>query len=107
MSAPSVWIVNKGAHPYHHAEKFGTLRSLTEGKVNIFSIDNLKQEIIRKLEEGGAKASDFLLLSGYNLPNMIAGHWFMQKFGKVKLLVWGANKQKYSLLTWTEYLEQG
>lgn len=102
MRTPSVWIVNKGSHPYHHAEKFGTLKVLTEGKVNVFSLDNLKLEIQSKLEEGEAQSNDFLLLSGYNLPNMIAGHWFMKKFGKVRLLVWGANKQKYSVLTWAE-----
>lgn len=107
MAAPSVWIVNKGSHPYHHAEKFGTTKVLTEGRVNVFALDNLKHEIETKLEEGAAKEGDYLLLSGYNLPNMIAGHWFLKKFGKCKLLVWGANRQKYMVLTWHEEAEKG
>jgi hypothetical protein len=103
MGRPTVWIVNKGNHPtFDTAEKFGDIKILTEGRVNIFSIDNLQQEIETKLEEGGASSDDLVLVSGYNIPNMIAGNWFMERFGFCRLLVWGANRQKYMILTWNK-----
>jgi len=105
MAGPSVWIVNKGSHPYEPAEKFGTLKTLTEGRVNIFALDNLTNEIRTKLETEGATANDLLLVSGYAILNLIAGHWFLKKFGRCKLLVWGANRQKYMVLTMQDFKE--
>ena len=103
MATPSVWIVNKGSHPYDPAEKFGKLKTLTEGRVNIFALDNLTAEITSKLESEGATANDLLLVSGYAILNLIAGHWFLKKFGRCKLLVWGANRQKYMVLTMQDF----
>lgn len=98
MATPSVWIVNKGSHPYHRADKFGQLRVLTEGRVNVFSIDNLTADICNKLV-ASAGPDDLLLISGYAIPNGIAISWFLKKFGRARMLVWGATRQEYTALT--------
>lgn len=97
-----MWVVNKGNHPYHHAERFGELHFVTEGQVNVFSLDNLSREIWKKLTEGKACGEDYVLTSGYNIPNGIVMHFFLKKFKVVKLLAWGANRQKYQALTLPE-----
>lgn len=107
MSTPSVWIVNKGNHPYESAEKFGTLKVLTEGRVNIFAMDNLCKEIWTKLEEGRATDRDYILVSGYAVPNMIAENWFCTRFGRCRLLLWGANRLEYTALTLNSYRGAG
>ena len=100
---PSVWIVNKGNHPYHHAERFGQLRVLTEGRVNVFSIDNLTADICNKLK-AAAQPEDYLLISGYAIPNGIAISWYLKRFGIVRMLVWGATRQEYTTVTLTNDL---
>ena len=104
MESPSktVWIVNAGSHSYHKAEKFGRLNVLTEGRVNVFGVDNLCKSLTGRLGEGGVKG-DFVLVSGYSVPNAIVIHWFLKKFGFCKLLVWEANHSRYMALTLSDF----
>jgi len=103
MAAPTVWIVNAGAHNYDKAEKFGELNVLTEGRVNVFGVDNLKQELVEKLREGNAEKNDYVLVSGYSVPNTIVSHYFLKKFGFVKFLLWEANHRRYMAVTMPDF----
>jgi hypothetical protein len=98
----SVWIVNAGAHSYHKAEKFGELKVLTEGRVNVFGVDNLRKDLVERLNAEGKK-NDFVLISGYSIPNGIVMHWFLKKFGFCKMLVWEANHRRYMALTLSDF----
>ena len=94
---PTVWIINAGNHLYDGAEKFGTLKVLTEGRVNVFAPDNL----VRKCKESliNANCEDYLLVSGYSIPNAIVVHYFLKRFGFAKILIWEANNRKYKAIT--------
>jgi hypothetical protein len=105
MATPNVWIANRGNHPYESAEKFGALKVLTDGRINIFAMDNLSAEIWGILDKEGQER-DFVLISGYAIPNILAVNWFLQKFGRCRLLVWGANRSKYMVLTMNNYREK-
>jgi hypothetical protein len=94
---PTVWIINAGNHLYDGAEKFGNLKVLTEGRVNVFAPDNLVRKCKEKLVD--ANCEDFLLVSGYSIPNAIVVHYFLKRFGFAKILIWEANNRKYKAIT--------
>ena len=98
----NVWIVNAGAHSYHKAEKFGRLIVLTEGRVNVFGVDNLSKLLVDRLNSDGQKG-DFVLVSGYSVPNAIVIHWFLKKFKFCKMLLWEANHSRYMALTLSDF----
>lgn len=81
-----VFIANEGHHDYTSAEKFGGLVSLTKGRPNIFSTDNLFASIAEGLKD--AEPEDYLLMSGNMVPNGMAMSCLLKKFGTVNALVW-------------------
>ena len=68
--APLVWIVNAAGHDMADAGRFGELRNITEGRVNVLNTDRLAEELKEKLK-GFDHRHDFLLLSGAILLNAI------------------------------------
>ena len=46
---PKVWVVNQGGHVYDDAKRFGELKPVTQGRINVFSIDNLVHAVKQKL----------------------------------------------------------
>jgi len=93
-----VWVVNERYHQYNSAKRYGVLHPLTQGKVNVFRIDNLIAELTDKLNKLAQK-EDYILISGYALINALAIHYFLTRFGIAKTLVWGANEQEYTVVT--------
>lgn len=100
----NVWIVNKRNHNYEHASKFGTLKALTVGKINIFKTQELANEIKNTLD-AYATENDYIVLAGYIVANIIAVHYFLIRFGKANLLIWDANQNRYVKSTITEFME--
>jgi hypothetical protein len=102
MGTPvTVYVVNEGAHNYKNAEQFGVLKVLTEGRVNVFGVDNLVADLKTKLVD--AKKDDLVLVSGYAVPNAAVIHYFLKKFGFCKLLLWEANNRKYMVITLSDF----
>lgn len=98
---PKVYIVNKGNHPaYNLAIDFGELVEVTQGRINVFAIDNLKSYIKEKLKD--ISSDDYVLTSGYIVPNAMVIHEFLKRFNLCKLLLWDAVKQKYIQVTLTD-----
>lgn len=98
----NVWIVNKKNHDYSSAYKFGKVKVLTQGKFNIFNTKKLKEAIIPVLERE-ASENDFVILSGYIIANALVIHYFLNKYGKVNILIWDCNAKKYLKVTLTDY----
>ena len=94
MTAPKVWIVCERNHVYKDAERFGEIHIIAKS-FNVFKPDEVREIVSSKLVQCGP--GDFLLFSGYNLPNAIAFHIFMEKFGSVQMLQWGAKERKYKM----------
>lgn len=100
----NVWIVNKRNHDYHDAEKYGHIKALTSGKINIFKTQSLIQEIKKTLDIY-ATENDYIILAGYIVANIIAVHYFLIRFGKANILIWDANQNRYVKSTITEFME--
>ena len=93
-----VWVPNEGQHRYESAREFGELVFMSKNRVNVFSIDNLTAMLVSQVKDTATK-NDFVLISGYAVVNSIVIHFFLKKFGFVRLLTWEGNKRKYCVLT--------
>lgn len=96
---PNVWIVNYRNHTtYDKAIPFGTLKSVTTGKINIYKPDNLASDICTLLNEE-ASEDDYVLICGYAFVNALVIHYFFKRFGKSKLLIWNPQEENYFRIT--------
>jgi hypothetical protein len=71
---PKVYIVNKSAHDFSEAEKYGTLVFLTEGLIDADNL-NLQTRLIWK-GLSTFKKGDYILLTGLASTNLIIG-WLL------------------------------
>lgn len=90
----NVYICNYAGYDYAEARKYGKLKSVTKGTVNIFKINRLAFDIKQALEDFDPK-EDFLLFGGNILINVIAVNEILQRADSVKCLIYGAKKQDY------------
>jgi hypothetical protein len=87
---PKVYIVNKSAHDFSKAEKFGSLIYCTEGRINRFATNNM----VRKFEDAmkDSTKDDYILLCSLNVMNAIACAVFAKKHGTLNLLLYKDGK---------------
>lgn len=68
---PTVWVLNQSGHDYSEAEKYGTLRYLTKGKVDAYASNKyyrIYADALQAMKEG-----DYILLTGLASMNLILG----------------------------------
>ena len=95
----NVWVVHKGFHDYTKAEKYGNLKYVTWGVINVFKMDRLIAQIKKQLD-GKVQEGDYILISGYAVTNGLVMNYFLQRFPeKVKLLQWEGNRDRYKIIT--------
>ena len=82
---PRVYVVNKSAHDFSKAEKFGQLVFMTEGRMNRFGTNDM----VRKFKDAmrNSKREDYLLLCSLNVMNSLACAVFGRKHGTLNLLL--------------------
>uniref|UniRef100_A0A6H1ZAK3 Uncharacterized protein n=1 Tax=viral metagenome TaxID=1070528 RepID=A0A6H1ZAK3_9ZZZZ len=86
MANAKVYIVNKSAHDFSGAEKYGKLIFMTEGKMNRFSTNDMIRQFKESMEE--SYKDDYLLLCSLNVMNAIACAVFARKHGTLNLLLY-------------------
>lgn len=83
---PKVYVVNKGAHDYSAAEKFGTIVFCTEGVLGKYNTSQMVREMQAALAD--STADDYLLLTSLSTLCSIASACFALKHkGKLNLLI--------------------
>lgn len=91
----TVWVINDSGHDYSSASKYGHLRPLTKGPVNIFTTHDLLAELKTTLSE--SKPEDILMYSGGPARiAVLASHIMMAKHGVVHELIFGHTKGEYT-----------
>ena len=84
---PIVWVPNKGAgHDLHAAEKFGTLRYLSEGPMSKYAVGKIFRQFAMQLRE--STADDFILQTGLTMMNVLACGVFVEMHHKLNLLIY-------------------
>ena len=90
---PTIWVINRSAHDYSGAERFGTIRHMTEGSLNRYATN----VIFRQLNEALRKSNpeDYILLTGLTVMSCIACAIFARKHYKLNLLIFRPNDNSY------------
>jgi len=107
----NIYVVNYSGHNINPSKKFldaaGQIFYLTEGTINIFNIDRVIYDMKARLKN--FNESDFLLLSGNVVLNVIATLIIKDKVKHLKLLIWDAREdvRNYKLRTINTKLLRG
>jgi hypothetical protein len=82
----TVWIANKSGHDFGAAEQFGRIHYLTFGSLSVLSVNS----IYRKVNDVLANSSpeDYLILTGLPVIGAIACACFVEKHGRLNLLIY-------------------
>ncbi len=93
---PKVLIIGPGRHDYGPAAQHGELVSIMDTRVNPFNTDELRMQLEHELfEVNAATGEDMLLFCGNPCLNAITVGLFMQRFGRFKMLIYGAKHHDY------------
>ncbi len=84
-SKPKVFVVNKSAHDFSAAEKFGKLVYLSKGSVNRYATNTMFRLFNEAMEN--SCDTDHIVLCSLNVMNSIACAIFARKHGKLNLLL--------------------
>lgn len=81
----NVYIVNKSSHDMDDAKRFGDLIFMTKGSQSRFATNNIYRQFLPILE--GSQKSDYILLTGLTVMNVIACSIFVLLHKKLNLLI--------------------
>ena len=80
-----VYVVNKSAHDFSSAKKFGHLLYMTEGRMNRFGTNDMVRRFQESMKK--SKKEDYILLCSLNIMNSLACAVFARKHGTLNLLL--------------------
>jgi hypothetical protein len=81
-----VFIVNKSAHDFSPAEKFGDLIFLSEGPMNRYEVNSMHRTFSHLMR--GSDSHDYIVPCSLNVMNSIACAIFAKMHGKLNLLLY-------------------
>lgn len=96
---PTIWVCNEAGHPTHKALETipgAQIQPLTFGDVNPLRVDRVAFHLARGITKY-AKADDYLLLSGYQMINVMACVLWLLWFKRLRILQWNAKRKVYEL----------
>jgi hypothetical protein len=80
-----VYIVNKSAHDFSEAEKYGNLVFITEGRLNRFSVNDMHRQTDEALL--GSTMYDYIVPCSLNVLNSVVCATFAVKHRRLNLLL--------------------
>ena len=83
---PTIFVVNRSAHDFSSAEKFGNIVFMTEGIIKPFEVAEMYRMF--DIHLGKSTEDDYILPCGLNNMNMIACSMFAARHGKLNLLLY-------------------
>ena len=86
----TVYIVNKSAHDFKPAEKFGKIVYLSEGPVNRYATNHMHRLFTDALQN--SCPTDYIVPCSLNVMNSIACAIFSFKHGRLNLLLFRQGK---------------
>lgn len=81
-----VYVVNKSAHNFDPAKKYGELVFMSEGPVNRYATNNMARTFKEAMKDSNPE--DHIVLCALNVMNSIACAVFAQKHGRLNLLLY-------------------
>lgn len=83
---PTIWVINRSAHDYSSATRWGAVKYLTEGIVNRYAIGKIFRELNQALRE--SQMNDYILLTGLTVMACIACSIFALRHKRLNLLIY-------------------
>jgi len=80
-----VFVVNKSAHDFSDAERYGKLVFITEGRLNRFNINDMHRQASEVLKQ--SKPTDFIVPCSLNVLNSIVCSTFAVLHHRLNLLL--------------------
>ena len=90
VSMSNVFIVNKGAHDYSDAKRFGELVYLSEGDINKYSVNKMYRAFAVRLRR--SQPDDYILISGLTVMACIACSCFAFLHHRLNILLFKNNR---------------
>jgi hypothetical protein len=85
MSTANVYVLNKSAHDYSDAKRFGELVFCTEGSLDKLDLQQMFREMNSALED--SLPEDYILLTSLTSLCSVACSIFALKHGRLNLLI--------------------
>lgn len=82
---PTVFITNKSGHDHSDAERFGTLKFVTSGRIDRFNVNEMYRQSIDALE--GSVESDYIMITSLTILCSVLCSVFARKHGCLNLLL--------------------
>ena len=90
---PTVWVINRSAHDYSGAARWGNVKHMTEGPVNRYNTGKIFRMLHEPLKT--SKANDYILLTGLTVMACIACAIFALRHKKLNLLIFKPQNHTY------------
>lgn len=87
---PRVYVVNKGGHNHHDAERFGELVFMSEGTVNRYAVSQMYRQFAECL--GKSSEDDYILITGLSVMASVACSIFARIHGRLNLLLFKSSR---------------
>ena len=91
-----VFVINKGTHDFSDAERFGEVVFLSNGPLNRFATDRMKEVFEDGLKDSGPH--DYILVTSLSVANMIAGAIFARRHKRLNLLIYRLDGESSSYI---------
>ena len=85
-----VYIVNKSAHDFSDAERFGVLIFLSEGRMKRFEANDMHRKFAEVMKD--SEELDYIVPCSLNVSNCIASAIFAAKHKRLNLLLFKNGK---------------
>lgn len=93
MRENTVWVANASRHDLTAAQGYGFVRVAIPGTANPFDIPALGLRVAEELRD--FQATDYLLLAGNIVANVVAVAHLLTRFESIKLLIFNAKERTY------------
>lgn len=80
-----VYVVNKSAHDFSEASKYGEIVFLSEGPINRYATNNMLRQFSDMMKD--SEPDDYIVPCSLNVMNAIASAIFAHKHGTLNLLL--------------------
>ena len=87
-----VYIPNNKNYDLQDAHRFGEVKVISEGLINVFDIEEMNRLIKGALVD--ASQDDYVAMVGYPIINVLAALTMMSKFGHVNFLIFDIKEKR-------------
>jgi len=103
---PRIWVINYRGQDLNGVEKFGDVKILSVGILDIFH-PQATFWVLRKTLDAEAQRGDYLLPLGPHIITTLCGAYFLERFGECHFLLWNAKTREYFPRTITKEILKG